>query len=230
MLTGMTRTSRRVRLVATAVVTLAVLPLTGCIYAQIPADVPVVDVPADEPDPTASDDPIDEPSGALPATMSFTDGNALPSTAYIQWGDGLMFDEGWKSVVPDDGNGSWTDGTVDDTCTARFWQGYTSDVATTPGDDSLSSDAMLAQLLGEASAATVTPLATTTQLSYQSGANPVVDARQVIGADGDRNWMIAARSFTATGAGVYVVIECTGVSVETTFADVVAQNAVIIVE
>jgi len=218
------------RLAAAIIVGLAALPLSGCLYAQIPAYDPSAESPSPAPSQTApaTDQPDDGSTSAIPATMTFADGADLPASAYIQWADGLMFDDGWTSVTPDDGNGRWTDGTVDGTCTAEFWQGYTGDVATTPGDDSVSSDAMIAQILGDATAAEITPLATTVQLSYQVGGDLSVDARQVAGAGDGREWTITARAFTATGVGVYVIVDCTGGDIAATFADVVDENPIMI--
>lgn len=226
----MTRSSQvqpLLRLVAAAVVAATVLPLSGCLYAQIPAD-PVIndDNLIDEP----LDPPTDEPTGDLPATMSFADGADLPATAYAQWGDGLFADDGWKVVEPDDGNGGWTYGTVDDTCTAQFWQGLISDVPVVEGDDHVSSDAMLAVILGDATAADITPLATTGGFAYQTGGNTDVENRQLAGAEGERAWVIAARAFTATGSGFYVVVDCTGGDVDAVMAEVVDKNAIIIGE
>ncbi len=221
----MTRTSGG-RLAAAIVVGLAVLPLSGCLYAQIPEQPDIIDY-----DPVPSPAPTDESGGSdggVPTAMSFADGADIPSSAYIQWGDGLMFDDGWKSVSPDDGNGHWTDGTIDDTCTAQFWQGFTSDVAVVDGDDSASSDAMIAQILGDATTAEITAVAATVQLGYQTGGNPALDARQVVGASDGHDWMITARAFTATGVGVSVIVDCQGGDVAATFAEVVDKNAVIV--
>lgn len=220
------------RLAAAIIVGLAALPLSGCLYAQIPAYDPSAEEPTPAPSQTAptTDPPDDGATGGIPATMTFADGADVPASAYIQWSDGLMFDDGWTSVTPDDGNGRWTDGTVDGTCTAEFWQGFTSDVATTPGDDSVSSDAMIAQLLSDATTAEITPLATTVQLGYQVSGEPVVDARQVTGAGEGREWTITARAFTATGVGLYVIVDCTGGDIAATFADIVDKNAVLITD
>lgn len=223
-MTRISQVSPLVRLAAVSVVALAVLPLSGCLYAQIPVNVPDGDGP--EPTPTAG--PTGEASGDLPASMAFTDGADIPASAYIQWGDGFIADDGWKIVKPDDGNGGWTYGTTDDTCTAQFWQGLIPDVPTVAGDDSVSSDAMLAVLLGEADAAAITPLATTGAFSYQIGGNADVENRQVDGVDGERQWSMSARAFTATGVGLYVIVDCTGGDIDATMAEVVDKNAVII--
>lgn len=211
------------RLAATAIVAVAVIPLSGCLYAQIPADQPA----AQEPTPTASDAPIDEPDGALPAELTFAAGQDLPATAYIEWGDGFMTADGWESVSPDDGNGGWTYGTTDGTCTAQFWQGVTPDVPVVPGDDSASSDAILGALL-QSSTEDITALATTGEFSYQIGGAGGVENRQVTGEDGDRTWIIAARSFTATGVGLYVIVDCTGGDANGILAEVVERNAVVV--
>lgn len=221
----MTRTSvPLLRLTAAAAVGTLALTLSGCLYAQIP-----VDVAAPTPTPTkgATEDPSEGTDG-LPTSMTFADGTAIPSSAYIQWGDGLLTDDGWTIVKPDDGAGGWTYGTVDGTCTAQFWQGLIPDVPTVAGDDSASSDAMLAVILGEASAATITPVATTAAFSYQIGGNAAVENRQLVGTAGEREWIMAARAFTATGVGLYVIVDCTGGDVDAVMAEVVDANAVII--
>lgn len=227
-MTRISQVSPLVRLAAASVVALAVLPLSGCLYAQIPANVPDGDGP--DPSPTAipSEQPSDEPSGDLPSSMTFADGADIPASAYIQWGDGFVVDDGWKIVKPDDGNGGWTYGTVDDTCTAQFWQGLIPDVPTVAGDDSVSSDAMLAVILGEADAAAITPLSTTGGFSYQVGGNAEVENRQVLGQEADRQWAMAARAFTATGVGLYVIVDCTGGDIDATMAEVIDKNAVVI--
>lgn len=227
-MTRISQVSPLVRLAAASVVALAVLPLSGCLYAQIPVNVPDGDGP--DPSPTAipSEQPSDEPSGDLPSSMTFADGTDIPASAYIQWGDGFVVDDGWKIVKPDDGNGGWTYGTVDDTCTAQFWQGLIPDVPTVAGDDSVSSDAMLAVILGEADAAAITPLSTTGGFSYQVGGNAEVENRQVLGQEADRQWEMAARAFTATGVGLYVIVDCTGGDIDATMAEVIDKNAVVI--
>lgn len=227
-MTRISQVSPLVRLAAASVVALAVLPLSGCLYAQIPVNVPDGDGPDPSPTASPSAQPSEGSSGDLPSALTFADGNDIPSSAYIQWGDGFIADDGWKIVEPDDGNGGWTYGTVDDTCTAQFWQGLISDVPTVPGDDGVSSDAMLAVILGESDAAAITPLSTTGGFSYQVGGNTDVENRQVMGADADRQWAIAARAFTATGVGLYVIVDCTGGDIDVTMAEVVDKNAVVI--
>ncbi|WP_120494447.1 hypothetical protein [Microbacterium phyllosphaerae] len=223
-MTRISQVSPLVRLAAASVVALAVLPLSGCLYAQIPVNTPDGDGPA--PAPTTS--PTEQSSGDLPASLTFAAGADLPATAYIQWGDGFVVDDGWKIVKPDDGNGGWTYGTIDDTCTAQFWQGLIPDVPTVAGDDSVSSDAMLAVILGEADAAAITPLSTTGAFSYQIGGNTDVENRQVEGEAGERRWSMAARAFTATGVGLYVIVDCTGGDIDATMAEVIDKNAVVV--
>ena len=223
-MTRISQVSPLVRLAAASVLALAVLPLSGCLYAQIPVNTPDGDGP--DPAPTAS--PTEQPSGDLPVSLTFAEGADLPATAYIQWGDGFVVDDGWKIVKPDDGNGGWTYGTIDDTCTAQFWQGLIPDVPTVAGDDSVSSDAMLAVILGEADAAAITPLSSTGAFSYQIGGNTDVENRQVEGEAGERKWSMAARAFTATGVGLYVIVDCTGGDIDATMAEVIDKNAVVV--
>lgn len=218
------------RLTAAAVVAVSLLSLTGCLYAQIPGADPNGDAPSPTATPSEqpSDDPAEESSGALPTALSFADGADLPAAAYIEWGDGLIADSGWTIASPDDGNGGWSYGTVDGTCTAQFWQGLISDVPTVPGDDAASSDAMLAVILGEADIAAVAAAATTSAFSYQVGGNSDVEARQIAGGADDRQWIMAARAFTATGVGLYVIVDCTGADAAAVMAEVVDVNAVVV--
>lgn len=228
MLTDMTRAAEvqsKIRLVAAAAVLAVALPLSGCLFAQIPADDPAVEEPADEPEP--SDEPIEEAEGDLPSGLSFAQGQELPETAYIEWGDGLMTDDGWTVVAPDNGDGGWTYGTADGTCTAQFWQGFIADVPVTAGDDSASSDAILGALLKTDTAA-ITSAATTGEFSFQIGGTGGVENRQVVGVEGERSWIMSARAFTRTGVGVYLIIDCTGGDPNAVLAEVVEKNAIVV--
>ena len=218
----MTRTSGG-RLAAAIIVGLAVLPLSGCLYAQIPEHPTVVD---DDPVPT--DDPVDEPTEEPVDGMSFADGATLSPSSYVEWGDGFFADDSWKIVKPDDGNGGWTYGTVDGTCTAQFWQGHIDNIMTA-GDDSVSSDAMMATFLeGGATTADITPLASTSGFSYQTAGNTAVENRMVSGSGDGVEWTLAARAFTAVGVGLYVVVDCTGGDVDAVWDEVVSKNAIVI--
>ena len=210
---------------AAALVALAALPLSGCLYGAIPAGSPTTRT-TEAPAPT----PMDSTPGAdaeLPATLTFEDGALLPDSAYIEWGDSLLTDDGWQTVSPDDGNGGWTYGTIDGTCTAQFWQGYTSDIETTPGDDGASSDAILAALL-QTDAASVSSHTADGAFSYQIGGNADVEHRQVTGQQEGRDWIMAARAFTATGVGLYLIVDCTGADANGVFAEVVDKNAIVV--
>jgi hypothetical protein len=219
----MTPSRPLLRLVTIAAVAAATLSLSGCLYAQIPDEAPTTDVvTTDEPDA-----PTDEPSGDLPLSLGFAEGQELPATAYIEWGDGLMTDDGWVTESPDDGNGGWSYATADGSCTAQFWQGLTSDVAVVAGDDSASSDAILAVLL-QSNAAEITPLATTGEFSYQVGGTGGVEHRQVVGAEGERTWVMAARAFTAVGVGLYVIVDCTTGDAGAIMAEVADKNAIVV--
>lgn len=219
----MTRTSRIPRaLAATMIAACTVLPLSGCLYAQIPPE-PLSTAPSPDAGTDASD------GGAPSSTLTFEEGLDLSSTAYIEWGDGLLVDDGWKIVSPDDGNGGWTYGTVDGTCTARFWQGHLTDVPVVDGDDSASSDAILGVLL-QTPTSDITAAATTGEFSYLVGGNGGVETRQVGGVDGSRTWLMAARAFTQTGVGLYVITDCTAGDAEATLAAVNEANAVVVTE
>lgn len=205
---------------AAAIAALTILPLSGCLYAQIPDAAPDAAPSAS----TETDAPVDEAPGA---TLSFEEGLDLSSSARIEWGDGFIVDDSWKIVSPDDGNGGWTYGTVDGTCTVRFWQGNISDLPIVPGDDSASSDAVLGLLL-QVSTAEVTPLATTGEFSYMAGGTGGVEMRQVVGQEGSRSWLMAARTFTQTGASLYTIVDCTAGDAEATMAAVNEANAIVV--
>ncbi|WP_426187280.1 hypothetical protein [Microbacterium sp. TWP3-1-2b2] len=213
-----------IRWATVAAVALTTLPLSGCMSSSIPSETPAVEETNSTPEPTP--DESGESSGDAPATLSFEDGDLLSADAYIEWGDGLLADDGWESTSPDDGNGGWAYGTIDGTCTAQFWQGYTSDVQVTPGDDAASSDAILGALL-QTDAATITPNAVDGAFSYQIGGNTDVANRQITGQDGDRTWIMAARAFATPGLGVYVIVDCTGGDANAVLAEVVEKNAIV---
>ncbi|MGO1803101.1 MAG: hypothetical protein ACTHZW_10860 [Microbacteriaceae bacterium] len=204
---------------------LTAVTLSGCMYSSIPAGSPT-GATTDDPTPVPTES-TPSTDADLPVTLTFDDGALLPESVYIEWGDGLLTDDGWEVVSPDDGNGTWTYGTVDGTCTAQFWQGLTGDVETTPGDDSASSDAILATLL-QTDAASVTPSASDGAFSYQIDGNADVEHRRLLGQQDDRDWIMAARAFTATGVGVYLIVDCTGGDANAVFAEVTDSNPVVV--
>lgn len=208
---------------AAAIVTLAILPLSGCLYAQIPAAAPsAAPSPGTETDGT---DAPDAPTGG--STLTFEEGLELSDDAYIEWGDGFLADEQWKTVSPDDGNGGWTYGTDDGTCTVRFWQGHMTDVPVVEGDDSASSDAILGVLL-ETPTADITPVATTGEFSYMTGGTGGVEMRQVSAVEGSRSWLMAARAFTQTGVGLYTIVDCMANDAEKIMDAVNEANAIVV--
>lgn len=209
------------RLAAALVVTAALLPLSGCIYAQIPADAPAAeDTTTPAPEETSTAD-------GIPTTLSFDDGLSLPSTAYIQWGDGLLVDEGWEMASPDDGQGNWSYATVDGSCTAHFWQGTIGADMQVAGDDSATSDSVIAAVLG-GSPEDITPNATTGAFSYQVGGNDAVENRQVVGQDTGRTWIMAARAFSEVGVGLYVIVDCTTGDPAAVLAEIADTNSVVV--
>lgn len=220
-LTGMSLIAPRFsRLAAAAIVTVIALPLVGCFSTQIPAA-----SPSTASSPTASP-PVSETSRS---TLTFDEGAELSPTAFIQWGDGFMTDEDWQTVSPDDGNGGWTYGTLDGACTAEFWQGTITDPPMVDGDDSASSDQILA-LIVQSSAEEITPLATTGEFSTPVGGAGGVENRQVTGAEGDRSWMIAVRAFSQMDAVLYVIVDCTGADATATMDVVNEKNSIVVIE
>lgn len=219
MLTGMSSSST-FRLALAAVIAAAALPLSGCLSIAIPDETQVPEETV-TPKPTEDADVDEDASGD---GISFADGATLPGSTYIEWGDGLFADDGWDLTSPDNGTGGWGYTSADGACTASFWQGTTEGL-TLAGDDSTDSDAVLGYVL-EAATADVTAVATDTELGYLVGGSGGVDARMVKGEDGDRNWAIVARSFTAVGVGLYVIVDCTGGDFDTALDEVVEKNAI----
>jgi hypothetical protein len=222
--------TRSLRFATIAILALATLPLSGCLAASIPPEAPIAEEPISTPSPSEEapvEEPTDEePEGDVPATLSFADGALLSDSTYIEWADGLMFDDGWEITTPDTGNGTWGYTTTDGTCTAAFWQG-TLDGLTPTGDDSADTDAVIAFFL-DADVAEVTAAATDAELSYQVGGAGGVDARSAGGQqDETRTWSITARAFSQVGAGVYTLVDCTGGDFDAAVAEVIAQNAIV---
>lgn len=209
------RIHRSPGLAAIVVLTAAALSLSACAPAESGEETPSAEkTPAAEqastaptPDATAEDAPEDTDATA-PSTLSFTDGNDLDPSIRIEWADGLLADDGWKVVSEDNGDGGWTYGTVDGSCTAAFWQGYISDVDTQPGGDSATSDEMLALLLNT-DVSEFAEYVGDGAFSYQVGGNLELAHRQIAGQQEEVTWLMAARAFTATGVGAYVIIDCT---------------------
>lgn len=208
-----------------AAVAALTLPLSACVSSQVPDDAS-----------TASKEPSAEPTaeqtdaadtGGMPETLSFADGQDLPDAAYIQWGDGLVADDGWKVASGDDGQGNWSYATVDDTCTAYFSQSLLGNIDVSSRDDSLTSDALLATLLN-ADVSQITPAARTGAFNYQVGGAPEVENRLVVGAEGDRSWIMAARAFSKPGVGLSVVVDCTGVDAQAAFDEVVEKSPIVV--
>ena len=212
------------RLAAVAVLAFATLPLSGCLFSAIPSETAATDEPSNAPSPTPEQS--DETEGGAPATLSFEDGDLLTDSVYVEWSDGLLADDGWEVTSPDDGNGGWAYGTIDGTCTAQFWQGFTPDIPVTPGDDSASSDAILGTLL-QTDAASITPHAVDGAFSYQSTGNTDVANRQITGQDGDRTWIMAARAFATPGLGFYVIVDCTSGDANAILSEVLDKNAIV---
>lgn len=220
MLTGMR--SRTARLAAVALVAAAALPLSGCLYASIPSGGQVTSEPVDTPSPTAT---ADDEVVATGEGLSFADGATLSSGTYIEWSDGFFTDDGWDLTSPDDGAGNWGYTSVDGACTVSFWQGLT-DGLTLVGDDSNDSDALLGYVLS-APTAEVTAAAADAELSYLTPGAGGLDARVIRGEEDGRTWTVTARSFTAVGVGLYVIVDCTGGDFDAAADAVVDKSAVL---
>jgi hypothetical protein len=206
----------------------ALLSLSGCVLSQpTPAD----DTPKTaSPSPTPSAEaPDDEPTDGSGASLTFDGGNDLAVGDSIQWGDGFLGDEGWDIASADDGNGRWSYQTIDRTCTVTFWQGTVgAELATTPGDDLASTDALLAFVLSK-DAAAVADAAQTGEFSYQLGGEGSVDNRQVFGGgEGGRGWILSARVFTSADIGLWRMIDCTGSDPSSVYLDVDDKSPVIV--
>lgn len=216
------------RLVVALALTGVVLPLSGCLSAQIPDALPV---PTEDTVPTPSEEPIDGEDDALsfdpPAALGFADGPSIDPNALIQWSDGLFANESWQTLLSDDGNGNWSYATVDGTCTAQFWQGYIPDIDTSSGDDLTSTDELLAVVL-QADVSQVSAAATTGAFAYQIGGELTAENRTVFGQEGERNWQLMGRAFVATNQGLTLIVDCTGADASTVAADVISQSPVLL--
>lgn len=223
----------RVRgLVGAVVLGMAAITLSGCVYAQIPAESSPDPVPevSESTAPPEGTDAGDTDAGGLPEELTFAAGQELPDGVYIQWGDGFIADEGWKVVAPDNGHGEWTYGTVDDACTARFWQGLIRDSEVKDEgvrDDQKGSDLLIGSVLG-LSEAEVAGAVNTSEFSYLVGGTGGVENRWASGQDGDRSWIVAARSFTKPGVGLWVAVECYGVAAQPVMDEVNEKNPVVV--
>lgn len=201
------------------------LPLSGCLASMIPDERPApAPTPAEStpPSPPETDQPD---AGGAPDRLTFEAGADLSPNTVVQWGDGLMLDEGWEVVSPDDGNGGWTYGTVDGVCTAQFWQGTV--FALQGEDDRAASDFMLASILG-AEVSQLEGHAADGEFSYLSPGNAGVDHRYVVAADGDRSWRASVRAFTATKAALYVIVDCASPDSSTVVDEVLLKMSVLV--
>ena len=200
------------------------MPLSACSLttASEPSSSPTASAPEETPDA----EPAEETPDAASSRFTFEDGTTLTGSSQIQWGDGLYADDGWELTSPDDGNGNWGYTTVDGSCAVAFWQG-TLDELTLSGDDSTDSDALIAFFL-ETTVEQVGEVAGDTELGYQTTGAGGLDARWVIGQQDDRTWSLIARSFSAAGVGVYLLVDCSGVDADPVISEVVGKTAVVI--
>ena len=212
-------------LIAGAVVGVAA-PLSGCIATQIPDSTTIPQT-----SPPATTEPAPEPEGetdGLPTTLTFAAGADLPDGAYIEWGDGLAYNDAWELTSPDDGNGNWGYTSTDDACTADFYQGLLGgNVDASSGDDSITSDEMIGVLTGN-DPVQITELGDTGMFSYQAPGSLNVEVRQLFSDAGEETWGVSARAFAEQGVGLSVTVQCTGLDALDVMGDIAEINPIVI--
>lgn len=213
------RSSPLRRLLAVSLVAAVALPLSGCVL-PLPQPEPQ---PTVEPEPTAEADKL--APGELPATLGFDDGELLPQTANIQWGDSLAFEEEWITVAPKNDQGMWVRRNTDLDCTVDYWEGTLDDPTYADLGDRAGSDALVA-LLANAPADMIHTDASDITLRYQPDGEYTVEARGIKG----ETWAIAARAFTHINRGVYAHIRCIEGSDPQVILTEVAENNPLIID
>lgn len=227
-MTRHTRVSPLLRLVAVGGIAALALPLSGCLYAQIPATSPTTLAPLSTETPPSDDADAGEPAdgGALPITLSFDEGQELPASASVQWGDGLIAHEGWDTHEPDTGGGTWSYVSTDGACVATFWQAFFT-ASDAGDDDEAASDELLSRVTG-ADLADVAAEADIVKLGYQSGSSLNTDAKRLVAEDASGSVSVTTRVFTKTGVGLYLIVECTGSDGASVTDEVIALNPIIV--
>ena len=207
------------RFAALGALAIITLPLSGCLYAQIPPTGTIIDY-----DPLPTESPETEGSAG---TFSFADGQTLAPETYIIWAETLTETEGWEYVELTS-DGAWTYRSSDDTCTVSFWHGPLDERGRTGGDDFTATNTLLAGVLG-GDQAEVASGATNGTFTNQTASEPPIQTRETTGTlDGGGSFATAARAFTVPNAGLTVYVECTVGEAGPVLDEITAENPVLL--
>lgn len=222
----MTMTLRGARFAAATALVALVLPLSGCIALSIPEKSESTPDAVATPDASPTEpSPIETIDSTAPMSMSFADGDQVSPDTLVQWGDGLMFDDGWNLSSPDNGQGSWGYTTTDDACTASFYQGFESSLG---GTSDREATLAALELLLDANATEFEEFIEEGQFSYQVAGSRTADYLSVYGSDELGSWTLAVRAFAQTSSVLYVDIECSDGSLDTRSEEVYDKNSITI--
>lgn len=220
----MTTTIRRARLTVSALLVALALPLSGCIAMSIP------DQPAAHTEPPVATEETSEPTPQQTvapeahSTMTFEDGANLGADSFVQWGDGLMFDDGWAVSSPDNGQGQWAYGSADGACNASFYQGIETSLIGSENDYEATVSALV--MLLESDRATVEEHMSEGTFSFQAPGAREAAHLSVDGEDEYGPWNLAVRAFAQTGAVLYVNMACADGSIDERTDEVYNKNLV----
>ena len=155
-------------------------------------------------DPYATDEP-----GLGGSDITFSDGAALTSSDVVQFADPFMAGSDWTVDKVDDGKGTWSYTDPSGFCTAQFHQGAIDSALVVSGDDSATTDAMLASLLSSTPDALSSYLSDDTFAAGYGGDGSIADTRSISSTNDDgSSTVFAGRAFAGIPAGLYVIIDC----------------------
>jgi hypothetical protein len=192
---------RRRHAVAAAFLAAAVLPLSGCIYSQIPTEVTVL------PEPTPTPEGPEWPTEVLSDTMYFEDWDKIPVTAVPHWEGDITTLPQWVLSEGDPTTGNWAYTRSEGSCSARVVQSYLYEDVAYPGEDSKTSDSYIAVESG-IPLGDVMAEATTRELDYMAPGAGKLDARQYVVPDSGGGRVLIARAFTITARAVLMDVTC----------------------
>jgi hypothetical protein len=184
-----------------------VLPLTLTACFPVPIPVPVGPrQDQDAPAPTPPRGTTQE--GALPADLSFADGDDLDPVWIAQWAERMAVGDDYAVASPDDGNGNWSYTHLPTGCTVRFWQGDVSDLGTA-ADDSALSDRLLSAYTNESqSVIDANAMDDIVPFGYDGGGFMDVRAVTADNSASGRSIYVSARGIATLQGGLVFGVEC----------------------
>jgi hypothetical protein len=141
--------------------------------------------------------------------ITFEDGASLTSSSFTQFSDPFLADSDWTVATPDDGNGVWSYNDPSGLCTVEFHQSALESNLVVAGDDSATTDAVLAAVLGATPTDLSSRLSDDTFAAGYSNDGSIVDTRMlsVTNADGT-SAIFAGRAFAAVPSALYISVAC----------------------